>query len=172
MKDQELVLPVEVVERRIYLIRGQKVMLDSDLADLYEVSVKRLNEQVRRNHERFPSDFMFQLTDFETANLRSQIATSSSDYGGRRYLPLVFTEQGVAMLSTVLRSERAIIVNIAIMRAFVKLRSLLASHKALAAQLEKLDKRENKHYRRILELLDRLIKDEQKPKNKIGFQGN
>ena len=136
---------VELIERRIYLIRGHKVMIDSDLADLYEVPTHRLNEQVQRNHKRFPNDFMFQLTKPEAealrsqfaiskksrGGLRSQIATSKTGRGGRRYLPFAFTEQGVAMLSSVLNSERAIEVSIAIMRAFVRLRQLLESNEEL-----------------------------------------
>lgn len=130
-----LPVPIEIIERRIYLVRGQKVILDSDLADLYQVRTKRLNEAVKRNSTRFPADFMFQLTkeenDFlKAANLRSQIATSN--YGGRRYRPYVFTELGVAMLSSVLNSERAVQMNIIVMRAFVKLRELMATHKDLA----------------------------------------
>jgi hypothetical protein len=116
------ILPSERIERSILLIRGHKVMLDADLAILYGVSTKRLNEQVRRNRSRFPDDFMFQLTVEEVRSLRSQFATSKQGRGGRRYAPLVFTEQGIAMLSTVLNSERAIQVNIEIMRAFVRLR--------------------------------------------------
>ena len=112
-----LTVSVQLIERRIYLIRGHKVMIDEDLAELYRVPTKRLNEQVRRNSKRFPADFMFQLTKLETENLRSQFATSKSRHGGRRSLPSVFTEQGVAMLSSVLNSERAIEVNITIMRA-------------------------------------------------------
>jgi len=130
-----------VIERRIYLIRSEKVMLDSGLAELYQVPTKRLNEAVKRNRDRFPPDFMFQLTDAEFDDLksqadlnsgsdflRSQIATSSLP-GGRRYLPYAFTEHGVAMLSSVLRSPRAIQMNILIARAFVRMRDLLASHK-------------------------------------------
>jgi hypothetical protein len=114
------IVPVERIEQRILLIRGHKVMLDSHLAELYQVATGNLNLAVRRNIERFPDDFMFQLTKGETENLRLQFATSSSGYGGRRYLPYVFTEQGVAMFSTVLKSGRAIAVNIAIMRTFVR----------------------------------------------------
>jgi hypothetical protein len=109
----DAIVPVEVIEGKIYLIRGQKVMLDSDLAELYGVPTRRLTEQVKRNISRFPADFTFQLTSEEAKNLRSQIAISSSGHGGRRYLPYVFTEQGVSMLSSVLKSERAIQVNIA-----------------------------------------------------------
>lgn len=125
------ILPRERIERSILLLRGHKVMLDADLAVLYGVSTKRLNEQVRRNRSRFPDDFMFQLTAEEVRSLRSQFATSKPGRGGRRYAPLVFTEQGIAMLSTVLNSERAIQVNIEIMRAFVRLREMIATHKDL-----------------------------------------
>ena len=121
-------IPSERIEKTIYLIRGEKLMLDRDLALLYEVETKVLNRAVKRNLQRFPLDFMFQLTPEEAENLRCQIGTSSFRHGGRRYLPYVFTEQGVAMLSTVLNSERAILVNIEIMRTFVKLRQMLASN--------------------------------------------
>jgi hypothetical protein len=136
-------VPAQIVERRIYLIRRQKVMLDSDLAEIYQVTTKRLNEAVKRNPDRFPGDFMFQLTPVESENLRSQIATSS--YGGRRYLPYAFTEHGVAMLSSVLNSERAIRMSILIIRAFVKLRELLATHKDVARKIEKLEATQKDH---------------------------
>lgn len=135
----EAAISSPLIERRIYLIRGQKVMLDSDLAELYQVLTKNLNLAVRRNIARFPEDFMFQLTDAEAADLRLQIATSSGGYGGRRYLPYAFTEQGVAMLSSVLRSARAVQMNILIMRAFVKLRELLAGNKEIGRKLEELE---------------------------------
>ena len=129
-KKTKSVIPVERIERCILLIRGHKVMLDSDLAELYEVETKVLNQAVRRNRDRFPDDFMFRLSSEEFDILRSQSVTSSS-WGGRRYPPYAFTEQGVAMLSSVLRSKRAVHVNIEIMRAFVRLRELLASHAQL-----------------------------------------
>ncbi len=150
---QELI-PVEVIERKIYLIRGHKVMLDNDLAELYGVPTKRLNEQVRRNLRRFPDDFMFQLTDEEAVILRSQFATSKR--GGRRYLPYVFTEQGVAMLSTVLNSERAIEVNIAIMRVFVKLREMISSHKDLAKRLDDLEKKYDAQFKVVFDAIRQL----------------
>src|SRR4030066_1592436 len=128
-------IPAEVIERKIYLIRGQKVMLDNDLAKLYKVETRTLIQAVKRNTERFPPDFMFQLTNQEVISLRSQFVISKTGRGGRRYLPYVFTEQGVAMLSSVLNSERAILVNIAIMRAFVKLREILSVNKELAHKL-------------------------------------
>jgi hypothetical protein len=137
----QLLVPVEMIERRIYLIRGQKVILDGDLAELYQVETKALNRAVKRNSERFPDDFMFQLAKQEVESLRYQIGTSNEGRGGRRTLPYVFTEQGVAMLSSVLNSKRAIAVNIAIMRAFVKLRQVMSKHKFLAKEMEKLPAR-------------------------------
>ena len=125
-------------EWRIVFLRGHKVLLDADLAGLYEVPTHRLNEQVRRNRSRFPPDFMLELSAEEFAVLRSQSAISKPGSGGRRHLPLAFTEQGVAMLSSVLRSERAVQVNIAIMRAFVRLREMLATHRDLAQRLEQM----------------------------------
>jgi hypothetical protein len=169
---KELILQ-EVVERRILVIRGQKVMLDRDLAGLYGVPVKRLNEQVKRNLKRFPGDFMFLLTRQEVMNLKSQIATSS--WGGIRKLPYAFTEQGVAMLSSVLNSERAIQVNIAIMRAFVKLKQVLATHKELAEKLKELEGEVGKHNKLIIEIFE-IIKQLTppplplpKPKGPLGF---
>src|SRR5437763_6996459 len=123
-KSHTALIPVALIERRIYLVRGQKVMIDTDLAELYDVPTYRLNEAVKRNRNRFPSDFMFQLNKKEAESLTSQFAISKKGKGGRRTLPYAFTEQGVAMLSCVLRSERAIKVNMVIMRAFVKLRQI------------------------------------------------
>ena len=125
-------------EWRIVFLRGHKVLLDADLVELYEVPTRRLNEQVRRNRSRFPPDFALELSAEEFAALRSQFAISKPGRGGRRHLPLAFTEQGVAMLSSVLRSERAVQVNIAIMRAFVRLREMLATHRDLAQRLEQM----------------------------------
>jgi hypothetical protein len=134
---QDQIIPPQRIEKSIFLIRGQKVMLDADLADLYQVSTKLLNQAVKRNVDRFPADFMFQLTPEEFAALSSQIVTLESGRGRhRKYLPRAFTEQGVAMLSSVLRSKRAVSVNIEIMRAFVRLREILATHKDLANKLE------------------------------------
>ena len=141
------IIPAEIVERKIFLIRGHKVMLDTHLAELYGVGVGRLNESVRRNTDRFPADFMFQLTSEEHENLISQFAISSlnSAWGGRRHSPYAFTEQGVAMLSGILRSKQAVQVNVAIMRAFVKLREMLSSHKELGQKLAQLEHRIAKH---------------------------
>jgi hypothetical protein len=134
-------VPVEHIERLIHLARGEKVLLDADLARLYGVETKALNRAVKRNRSRFPQDFMFQLTAEEAVILKCQIGTSISRYGGRRYLPYAFTEQGVAMLSSVLRSERAVCVNVAIMRAFVSLRRMLAGNEALARKLAELERK-------------------------------
>ncbi len=174
---------VQRVERRILLIRGQKVMLDSDLAELYGVETKLLNRAVKRNIERFPEDFAFQVTSEELAalrcqfgtsngeaDLRSQFATSKKGRGGRRYLPLVFTEQGVAMLSSVLRSKRAVLVNIAIMRAFVRLRELLATHKDLARKLEELERKYDKRFRVVFEAIRHLMAVAEPPARQIGFR--
>ena len=168
------VLSREIVRHKIFLIRSQKVMRDSDLAELYGVSTKRLNEQVRRNPIRFPPDFMFRLTLKEAELLRSQIATSKTGRGGRRYLPLVFSEQGVAMLSSVLKSERAALVNVAIMRAFVRLREALWNHKELAYQLDCLEGKVKVHdseIRAIFDAIRSLVEEKQsaKPKRRIGF---
>ncbi len=141
MKD---LIPREVIENKIYLIRGQKVMLSVDLARLYGVPAMRLNEQVKRNIKRFPDDFMFQLNDEEYKILKSQIAISSWG-GARRANPYAFSEQGVAMLSSVLNSERAIQVNIAIIRAFVRLKTILSTHKELAHKLAELERKIEKH---------------------------
>ncbi len=144
-------------------------MLDADLAVLYGVSTKRLNEQVRRNRSRFPDDFMFQLTAEEVRSLRSQFATSKQGRGGRRYVPLVFTEQGIAMLSTVLNSERAIQVNIEIMRAFVRLREMIATHKELARKLEALEKRYDAQFKVVFDAIRELMAPPTPKKRKIGF---
>ena len=167
MKD---IVPVERIENRIFLIRGQKVMLDKDLAELYGVPTKRLNEQVKRNLRRFPEDFMFQLTWKEAQGLRSQFATlEPGDH--LKYLPYAFTEQGVAMLSSVLNSPRAIEINILIMRAFVKLRNLLATHKELAEKFEELEGRVGTHDAVITDILE-AIRELMTPvkTEAIGFQ--
>jgi len=164
------VLPAEVIERRILLIRGHKVMIDRHLAELYEVPTFRLNEAVKRNRRRFPEDFMFQLTKEETDSLKSQNAMSKPGRGGRRTLPYVFTEQGVAMLSTVLNSERAIAVNIAVMRTFVRLRQLLAGHKQLAERLAAMEKRYDRRFKAVFDILKQLMEPPaDEPKSPIGF---
>jgi len=168
----KLTVAQELIEQKIYLIRGQRVMIDRDLAKLYCVPTKRLKEQVKRNTKRFPNDFMFQLTKEEFRYWRSQIATSNSDKLGLRHSPYVFTEQGVAMLSSVLNSERAIEVNIAIMRAFVKLRQIIYANKELAQKLEELEQRIEKHdteIHAIFEAIRQLMTPPDVPKRKIGF---
>jgi len=162
-------VPAERIEQRILLLRGCKVMLDSDLARLYRVTTKRMNEQVRRNIARFPGDFMFQLTLEEVESLRSQSATSNKGRGGRRYAPLVFTEQGIAMLSTVLNSERAIHVNIEIMRAFVRLREMLATHKDLARKLDAMEKKYDAQFKAVFDAIRQLMSPAEPKKRKIGF---
>lgn len=165
-------LPIERIERLILLIRGHKVMLDADLAELYGVETRVLVQAVKRNLNRFPKDFMFQLSDDETKRLRSQIVISNRRRGGRRYLPYVFTEQGVAMLSTVLNSERAVQINIEIMRAFVRLREMLLSHKELARKLDALERKfesHDMHIRSLFEAIRQLMTPPEPKKRKIGF---
>lgn len=165
------IIPLEVIEQKIYLIRGQKVMLDKDLAVLYGVPTKYLNQQVRRNVERFPSDFMFFLEKIEENSLRLQIATSKKGRGGQRYPTIAFTEQGVAMLSSVLHSPRAVQVNIAIMRTFVQLRRMLASHADLAKKLDELEKKYDQHFAVVFKAIKQLMQEEEeKPKREIGFR--
>jgi ORF6N domain len=172
------VAPSAQIERMIMLIRGQRVILDADLAELYGVETKALNRAVRRNVARFPVDFMFQLTGEEsdrlryqigTSSLRSQIATSNAGHGGRRYAPLAFTEQGVAMLSSVLRSPRAVQVNVEIMRAFVKLRELLATHKDLAQKLEALERKYDVQFKVVFDAIRQLMAPPAPKPKRIGF---
>ncbi len=158
------------IEQTILLIRGHNVMLDSDLAQLYGVTVGRLNEAVKRNEDRFPGDFMFQLTQVEFEHLISQIAISSSKWGGRRHAPYVFTEQGVAMLSSVLRSKRAIEVNIAIMRTFVRLREMISSNKALARRLSDLEKKYDGQFQVVFEAIRELMAEPTPKSRRIGFK--
>jgi ORF6N domain len=168
------IVPVERIESRILLIRGHKVMLDSDLAELYGVTTKRLNEQLKRNKERFPADFVFQLTVEEAKVLRSQFATSKPGRGGRRYRPYAFTEHGAIMAATVLSSHRAIEVSVYVVRAFVKLREMLRPHKDLGRKLAELEKRIEGHDEEIIALFEairQLMEPPEKPTKRIGFQG-
>ena len=158
------------VERRILLLRGERVLLDEDLAVLYEVETRSLVRAVKRNAERFPPDFMFQLTDAEAAHLRSQSGISSSTHGGRRYLPYAFTEQGVAMLSSVLRSERAVHVNVEIMRAFVRLRTMLAGNADLARKLIALERKYDAQFKVVFDAIRELMAEPPKPRRRIGFR--
>jgi len=165
------IITAEGIERKIILIRGQKVMLDSDLAELYGVEIRVLNQAVTRNIKRFPSDFMFQLSEDEDKSLRSQFVILKTGRGKhRKYLPYVFTEQGVAMLSSVLNSERAIDVNIQIMRAFARLRKMIASHEGLARKLDDLEKKYDGQFHVVFEAIRQLMATEEKPKRKIGFE--
>jgi ORF6N domain len=173
MTSKQLPIPVERIEKTILLIRGQKVLLDRDLAELYGVETGALNRAVKRNIQRFPEDFMFQLTGEETERLRCQTGISKRGRGGRRYLPYVFTEQGVSMLSSVLNSERAIQVNIAIMRIFVRLREMMATHKELAFKLIELEERLEGHdeqIQNIFEAIRRLMRSPEPPRRRIGFE--
>ena len=163
-------IPREEIEQTILVIRGHNVMLDSDLAHLYGVTAGRLNEAVKRNEDRFPSDFMFQLTKPEFEHLKSQIAISSSKWGGRRHAPYAFTEQGVAMLSRVLHSKRAVQVNIAIMRAFVQLREMITSNKGLARRLNELEKKYDGQFRVVFEAIRQLMEPPTPKPRRIGFK--
>ncbi len=166
----ETIVPVEVIERKILLIRGQKVMLDKDLAALYGVTTGNLNRAVNRNIDRFPHDFMWQLTAEEFKNLIFHFGISS--WGGTRKLPRVFTEQGVAMLSSVLNSERAVKVNIEIMRAFVRLREMLSTHKELSHKLKQIENKIERHDEEIKVIFDairQLMKPPESKTKKIGF---
>ena len=174
--ESKLLVPDELIMNKIYLIRGQKVMLDKDLAELYSVETRRLNEQVKRNLERFPNDFMFQLDSDEFENLKSQFATSR--WGGRRKLPFAFTEHGVLMLSSVLNSDRAIKVNIQIIRVFTKMRQLIETHSEILRKLEQIEKKDieqDQHIMLIFEYLRQLEqsrqqKEEQAKRKRIGFR--
>ncbi|MEA1965614.1 MAG: ORF6N domain-containing protein [Candidatus Aerophobetes bacterium] len=176
--DSQAIVPVERIEKQIYLFRGKKVMIDSYLAELYGVQTRVLVQAVKRNIDRFPEDFMFQLTkdefdalrsQFVTSNLKSQTVISKERHGGRRYLPYVFTEQGVAMLSSVLRSKRAIQVNIQIMRAFVRLREMLISHSELAKKLEVLEKKYDAQFKIVFDAIRQFVAPPEEPSRKIGF---
>ncbi len=173
MAAKESFIPVERIERLILLIRRQKVMLDADLARIYGVTTTRLNQQVRRNLDRFPEDFMFQLTRDEFKNLMLQIATSSSGYGGRRKLPSVFTEHGAIMLASVLNSPVAVRASLQVVRAFVRLRELLASNTELARKLAELEQRvegHDEHIRSLFEAIRRLMAPAKTERGRIGFQ--
>lgn len=161
------------IESRILFVRGVRVLLDSDLAELYGVTAKRLNEQVKRNSERFPKDFMFRLTAAESRNLRSRIATSKPRRGGRRYLPFAFTEYGAIMAASVLNSERAVEMSLFVVRAFVRLREMLSSHRELAIKLAELEHKLDTHDHAIQEIIDtirELTELPDKPQKQIGFR--
>jgi phage regulator Rha-like protein len=162
------IVPIELIEKNILLVRGEKVMLDSDLAGLYDVEVKQLKRQVRRNMDRFPEDFMIQLTKEEYASLRSHFGTLKRG-AHSKYPPYAFTEQGVAMLSTVLNSERAVQVNIEIMRTFVKLRQMLAANANLSRKLNALEKKYDTQFRAVFDAIRELMKPPEPKRRKIGF---
>ena len=167
---RELTVSSEAIEQRIYFVRDQEVMLDGDLAELYGVPTSRLNEQVTRNLDRFPGDFMFQLSREETLSLRSQNAILKKGRGQhRKYVPRAYTEHGILMLSSVLRNERAVQVNIAIMRAFVRLRGLAASHAGLTRKLSALEKKYDARFRVVFDAIRALMEIESKPRRRIGF---
>ena len=155
------------IESKIFLIRGEKVMLDYDLAELYEVETRRLNEQVRRNHKRFPSDFMFVLTEQEVTILKSQFATSRFEWGGRRKPVSAFTEHGVAMLSSILKSERALEVNVSIIRAFVKLRQVLSSNAELEKKINELEKKHDAKFQIVFNAIRELMSSHTIPRKRI-----
>ncbi len=178
MSELSTILPDEAIANKIYVIRGRKVMLDKDLAELYGVETKQLKRAVRRNIKRFPEDFMFEMIQSEFDNLRRQIGTSS--WGGIRYMPMAFTEQGVAMLSSVLNSDRAIIVNIQIIRVFTKMREILETHKEILQKLDQLQKKEIEQDDKIMLIFEYLKqleqvkheKLEQSKRKKIGYKRN
>ena len=178
MASKQLTIPahataaVAMITRRTYLVREKKVMLDRDLAELYDVSTKVFNQAIKRNRTCLPGDFMFQLSARETANLRSQFVTSSASHGGRRYRPYAFTQEGVAMLSSILRSQRAAQVNIAVMRAFVSLREMAVGYAILARKLGALERRcdtHDHHIKLIFDTMKRLICEPARPRQRVGF---
>lgn len=172
---RQLSVPLGMIERRIYVLRGQKGMIDADLAELYRVSTANLNKAVKRNLTRFPEDFMFQLTAEEDESLRFQIGISKAGRGGRRYTPYAFTEHGVVMLSSVLKSERAVQMNLLIVRVFVRLREMLATHKELAHKMLELEREQKQHGQQlaaVYTIVKRLIEPPRKRKRPIGFKIN
>jgi len=171
MTTNNIQLPDELIFEKIFVIRGQKVMLDSDLAELYEVDTKRINEQVKRNPERFPADFMFQLTQEEWENLKSQNATSS--WGGRRKLPYAFTEHGVLMLSSVLSSQRAIAVNIRIMRVYVLIREMMHTNSEVMDRMTEMELSiagQDEKILRLFGFMEHFVKEEAVPRRKMGYK--
>lgn len=164
-------LPTDRITQKIYLIRGVRVMLDRDLAELYAVETRALKQAVRRNIERFPPDFMFELTAAELRDWRSQFVTSNADRKGLRHAPMAFTEQGVAMLASVLTSPRAIQANIQIMRAFISLRRMLAGYAELKAKIEEMEARYDQSFQAVFEAMKRLLEPEERPRRRIGFTG-
>ena len=171
-------IPVEMIEKKILLLRGEKVMLDADLAELYGVTTKRLNEQVKRNSERFPTDFAFQLTPeewerlkaFQKESNRSQIATGSQKHRDPRFIPWVFTEHGAIMAATVLNSKQAVEMSVYVVRTFIRLRQMIASNTELARKLNALEKKYDSQFKMVFDAIRQLMMPPEKPKRKIGFQ--
>ena len=163
------IVPVAFISQKIFFVRGTRVMLDADLARLYGVETKNLNKGVKRNASRFPGDFMFQLSSKETQFLRFQIGTSKGVQGGRRYAPYAFTEQGIAMLSSVLRSARAVQVNVAIMRTFVRLREMLTTHEELRRKIDAMEKRYDARFQAVFDTIRHMLETPVPAKKPIGF---
>lgn len=171
-KQTSAIVPSQQIAGRIFFLRGIRVLLDSDLAKLYGVRTAALNQAVQRNTDRFPEDFMFQVNDRDAEALRSQFVISKKGQGGRRYAPYAFTEQGVAMLSSVLRSARAVQVNIAIMRTFVRLREMLATNQKLRRKIEDLEKRYDTKFQIVFATIESMLEEEEGPKHGIGFHAS
>ena len=169
MPSQNAIVPPALISQKIFFVRGARVMLDADLARLYGVATKNLNKAVKRNTSRFPSDFMFQLSPKELHSLGFQSGTSKPGRGGRRYVPYAFTEQGVAMLSSVLRSSRAVQVNVAIMRTFVRLREMLTTHEELRRKIDAMEKRYDARFRTVFETIRQMLETPIPAKKPIGF---
>ena len=166
---QESLISLKLISSKIFWMRGKKVMLDRDLAELYGVETRVLNQAVQRNLERFPDDFMFQLTKNELANWKSQIVISNREKMGLRKSPLVFTEHGVAMLSSVLKSKKAIEINIFIIRSFIYLREVLATHKDLMEKIEKMERKYDRQFKLVFDVMQLVLDEKKKSKNPIGF---
>ena len=166
---QNAIVPTALINQKIFFVRGTRVMLDTDLAQLYGVATKNLNKAVKRNASRFPSDFMFQLSSKDLQSLRFQFGTSKPGRGGRRFAPYAFTEQGVAMLSSVLRSARAVQVNVAIMRTFVRLREMLATHEELRRKIDVMEKRYDARFQAVFETIRQMLETPIPAKKPIGF---
>ncbi len=169
----KITIPDEVIINKIYVIRGQRVMLDRDLAELYDVQTRRLKEQVRRNINRFPEEFMFELTKEELNEWRTQYASSNRDVMGIRIAPFVFTEHGILMLSSVLNSEKAVQMNIQIIKTFVQLRKLANNYEEIMAKIQQIESQTNEQFSEIYEVLQRLLsKPEEKPRKQIGYKAD
>lgn len=168
---KKITIPEEVIVNKIYVIRGQKVMLDRDLAELYDVETRRLKEQVRRNINRFPEEFMFELTKEELNGWRNEYASSNRDVMGIRITPFVFTEHGILMLSSVLNSEKAVQINVQIIKTFVQLRKLVNNYEEIMAKIQQIESQTNEQFSEIYEVLQRLLsKPEEKPRKQIGYK--